>query len=39
MEPGTYRCALEAVSRDVPIVDSFGKTPVRSNSIEFTVKP
>ncbi|MBE7435403.1 MAG: glycosyltransferase family 39 protein [Anaerolineales bacterium] len=39
MEPGTYRCTLEAVSREVPIVDSFGKTPVRSNSIEFTIKP
>ncbi|MCE7861620.1 MAG: hypothetical protein DYG86_17775, partial [Chloroflexi bacterium CFX2] len=39
MEPGTSRCTLEAVSREALIVDAFGKTPVRSNSLEFTIEP
>lgn len=39
MEPGTYRCAAEAVSRAEGLVDAFGKTPVRSNLLEFKIDP
>ncbi|MCQ3936525.1 MAG: hypothetical protein DPW18_05690 [Chloroflexi bacterium] len=37
LEPGTYRCYVEAGNRS--LVDAFGRTPVRSNTIHFIVAP
>jgi hypothetical protein len=39
MEPGSFRCVLQAFSNKERIVDAFGKTPVASNPIEFIVQP
>ncbi|MCK6568305.1 MAG: hypothetical protein DCC59_11145 [Chloroflexi bacterium] len=38
-EPGTYRCHVEASSRNLPLVDAFGASPVKSVIIEFAIAP
>ncbi|NOH03467.1 MAG: hypothetical protein HND47_16655 [Chloroflexi bacterium] len=37
LEPGTYRCYVETANRS--LVDAFGRTPVRSNTVNFIVPP
>jgi hypothetical protein len=36
--PGSYACYVEAFSTDL-LVDAFGHTPLRSNSINFVISP
>lgn len=37
-EPGSYRCYAEAANRNIPLVDAFGFSPVKSGIIEFTIE-
>lgn len=39
LEPGSYRCALQAFNSKERLVDAFGKTPTTSAQIEFTIEP
>ena len=39
LEPGVYRCSLQAFSQDIPIVDPLGNPTVQSNLIEFKIGP
>lgn len=39
LEPGRYRCSLQAFSQDIPLVDPLGNPTVQSNIIEFDIDP
>lgn len=39
LEPGVYRCSLQAFSQKLPIVDPLGNRTLQSNLIEFKINP
>ena len=39
LDPGVYRCTIQAFSQELPLVDPLGNSTVRSNTIDFTVEP
>ena len=39
LEPGVYRCSLQAFSQKLPLVDPLGNATVQSNPVEFHIEP
>lgn len=37
LEPGTYRCSIETSNKY--LVDAFGRSPIKSNTVDFTITP